>query len=146
MGKLEDFSAIALTDCASHYIAWLKACFGEVVLFCDGQAGRGGTVGWSPRAQFNTALWGFHQAGVVAECVFFALPGAGSDVEAGDLVLDVAFGSEAPFRGYTEVRLVALARSVSEEAREMRTFTREQASGAAMLELIERLRQGSRNT
>jgi len=145
MGKSGHFVGIALTDCASHYISWLKASFGEIVLFCDGPAGQGGSVGWSPREQFSTALWGFHQVGEVAECAFFALPGAGADAGAWDWVLDVAFGAEAPFRGYTEVRLVALPLPQHEEVAEMRQYANWRAANAATEELMLRLSMRSQD-
>lgn len=136
MEKFLDASGIALTECASHYLGWLKACFGEIVLFSDGRAGDGGTVGWSPRDQFK-ALWDGRQIGEVAGCAFYVMPGA--EVEPVDLVLDVAFGAERPFRGYTEVRLVALPLPQNEEVAEMRQYARWRAANAATEELMLRL-------
>lgn len=140
MERIADASGIALTECASHYLGWLKACFGEIVLFCDGRAGEGGTVGWSPRDQFK-ALWDGRQIGEAAGCAFYVMPGA--EVEPVDLVLDVAFGAERPFLGYTEVRLVALPLPQNEEVAEMCRYARWRAVNSATEELMLRLRMSS---
>ncbi len=140
MDKLADPSGIALTECASHYLGWLKACFGEIVLFSEGRTSDGGTVGWSPREQFEV-LWDGRRIGEAGGCAFYLMPGsdAGNDGPV-DLVLDVAFGAERPFRGYTEVRLVALVQQQSEEVAEMRQYGRLRAATAATDELMSRLR------
>lgn len=144
LDRLSDAAGIALTDCARDYLGWLKVCFGEIVLFVDGPVGQAGTVGWSPREQF-LALWDFPRIGEVAGCdVFFAAPGPHAAREAIDLVLDVAFGAERPFCGYTEVRLVALPLPQGEEVGEMRQYARILAAGSATDELMLRLRRGHR--
>lgn len=142
MERFADASGIALTEYASHYLGWLKACFGEIVLFCDGRAVEGGTVGWSPRNQFQ-ALWDGRQIGEAAGCAFYVMPGA--EVEPVDLVLDVAFGAERPFLGYTEVRLVALPLPQNEEVAEMRQYARLRAANTTTEELMLRLRMSSRD-
>ena len=142
MEKFLDAPGIALSECASHYLGWLKACFGEIVLFSEGRAGDGGTVGWSPREQFE-ALWGGRQIGEVAGCAFYVMPGA--EAEPVDLVLDVAFGAERPFRGYTEVRLVALPLPQNEEVADMCRHARWRAAHAATEELMRRLSMRSQD-
>lgn len=142
MERFTDASGIALTECASHYLGWLKACFGEIVLFCEGRAGDGGTVGWSPRDQFK-ALRDGRKIGEAAGCAFYMMPGAGAEMEPVDLVLDVAFGAERPFLGYTEVRLVALPLPQHEEVAEMRQYARLRAANTATEELMLRLRMSS---
>jgi hypothetical protein len=66
------------------------------VLFSEGRAGDGGTVGWSPREQFEV-LWDGRRIGEAGGCAFYLMH-AGNDPV--DLVLDVAFGADD-----TEVRL-----------------------------------------
>ncbi len=144
MDRLSDTAGIALTGCASHYLGWLKACFGEIVLFIDSPVGEGGTVGWSPRGQFM-ALWDFRRIGEAAGCAFFALPGAAAGIEPVDLVLDVAFGAERPSLGYSEVRLVALPLPQHEEVAELRRHAHLRAANCATEELLLRLRRGSRD-
>ncbi len=144
MERFADASGIALTECASHYLGWLKVCFGEIVLFCDGGVGEGGTVGWSPRDQFK-ALWDGRKIGEVAGCAFYVMHGAGAEIEAVDLVLDVAFGAERPFQGYTEVRLVALPLPQNDEVAEMRRYARLRAANSATEDLLLRLRMNVRN-
>ena len=142
MEKFLDASGIALTECASHYLGWLKACFGEIVLFSEGRAGDGGTVGWSPREQFK-ALWDGRQIGEAAGCAFYVMPGA--EVEPVDLMLDVAFGAKRPFRGYTEVRLLALPLPQNEEVAEMRQYAGWRAAKSAAEELMLRLSMRSQD-
>ncbi|MBI4988124.1 MAG: hypothetical protein HZC23_04810 [Rhodocyclales bacterium] len=142
MDGLPDTAGVALTECAGHYLGWLKACFGEIVLFSDSAVGEGGTVGWSPREQFM-ALWDFRRIGEVAGCAFYAMPGTAAGSEAVDLVLDVAFGAERPFHGYTEARLVALPLPQSEEVAEMRRYARLRAAKSATENLTLRLRMSS---
>lgn len=140
MERFADTSGIALTECASHYLGWLKACFGEIVLFYDGRAGEGGTVGWSLRDQFR-ALWDGMQIGEAAGCALYVKSGA--EVEPADLLLDVAFGVEQQVRCYTEVRLVALPLPQNEELAEMRQYARLRAAKSAAEELMLRLRMSS---
>jgi hypothetical protein len=142
MDKLSDTAGIALTECAAHYLGWLKACFGEIVLFIDGPVEEGGTVGWSPRAQFM-ALWDFRRIGEAAGCAFYAMPGAAAEIEPVDLMLDVAFGAERPFLGYSEVRLVALPLPQNEEVAEMRRYARLRAANSTTEQLMLRLRMSS---
>ncbi|MEZ5614052.1 MAG: hypothetical protein R3E35_02415 [Rhodocyclaceae bacterium] len=143
----KDAAVIALSDCAGHYIGWLKACFGEIALFCDGH-GAGGSVGWSPRDQCGPfmTLWGYRQVGEVAGCTVFTAPAALEDAVNADLLLDVAFGAAEPFRGYTEVRLLALPRAKNNEAmRQTRGRAREPSPASVTQELMNRLRMGSPN-
>ena len=142
--RLSDAAGIALTECAGNYLGWLKACFGEIVLFIDGPVGKGGAVGWSPSAQFM-ALWDFRRIGEAAGCAFFAMPGPAAEIEAVDLILDVAFGAERPLIGYSDVRLVALPLPQHEEVTEMRRYARWRAANTATEELMVRLRMSSRD-
>lgn len=142
MERFVDSSGVALTECAGHYLGWLKACFGEIVLFIDGPVGKGGSVGWSPRAQFM-ALWDFRRIGEAAGCALYALTGTAAGIETVDLVLDVAFGAERPFLGYSEVRLVVLSLPQHEEVAEMRRYARWRAANATTEELMLRLRMSS---
>ena len=142
MDRLPDAAGVALTECAGHYLGWLKACFGEIVLYIDSPVGKGTIVGWSPCAQFK-ALWDFRRIGEAAGCAFYALPGSAAGIEAVDLVLDVAFGVERPSLGYSEVRLVALPLPQHEETAEMREYVRQQAAHSATEQLMFRLQMGS---
>lgn len=142
MDRLTDAAGIALTECAGNYLGWLKASFGEIVLFIDGPVGKGGTVGWSPSAQFM-ALWDFRRIGEAAGCALFAMPGTADEIEAVDLVLDVAFGAERPLMGYSDVRLVALPLPQHEEVAEMRRYARWRAANSVTEELMVRLRMSS---
>ena len=143
MGWLLPGGSISLSPCAAHLVRWLKESFGKVVLSCNAVEGGGGTVGWCPQGQFVVPR-GSRLFGEIDGCEFYLFAGDAGFFESFCIVLDVAFGAEAPFNAYTEARLVALPRPFTDEEMELRRLGGEQSAGCQADALLLRLRDAAR--